>query len=138
MLGWFSYFWIAHKTGSIIWRLVILSARLLSILRLSTILLKNVLNVSASSSLFVIVLLLLLLLLLLLSSLLLLLLLFNVLNSLWKMFYYHEQFCCLSFQNSLSYFYAKCSGRDFFAYYRDFSFCSFCHLNIRFEVFTFS
>ena len=70
MLGWFSYFWIAQKTGSVILGLVILSPRLLSMLRLGTILLKNVLNVSASSTLFVIV----------------LLLSFNVMHSLWKAF----------------------------------------------------
>ena len=58
MLGCFPCFWIAQKTGSVILGLVILSPRLLSMLRLGTILLKNVLNVSASSKLLVIVLLL--------------------------------------------------------------------------------
>ena len=66
----FFHFWIAQKTGSVIWELVILSLGLLSMLRLGTILLKNVLNVSASSSLFLIV----------------LLLSFNVMHSLWKAF----------------------------------------------------
>ena len=70
MLGCFSHFWIAQKTGSVILGLVILSPRLLSMLRLGTILLKNVLNVSASSTLFVIF----------------LLLSFNVMHSLWKAF----------------------------------------------------
>ena len=42
----FSYFWIAQKTGSVILGLVILSPRLLSMLRLGMILLKNVLSVS--------------------------------------------------------------------------------------------
>ena len=58
MFGRFSYFSIAQKTGSVILGLFILSPRLLSMLRLGTILLKNVLNISASSTLFVIVLLL--------------------------------------------------------------------------------
>ena len=81
--------------------LVILSPRLLSMTRLGTILLKNVLNVSASSSLFVII----------------LLLSFNVMNSLWKVFsdkrgpivfqIFLLSVFCLSFRNSLSYFYAK-------------------------------
>ena len=62
---------------------------------------KNVLNVSASSSLFVII----------------LLLSFNVMNSLWKVFsdkrgpivfqIFLLSVFCLSFRNSLSYFYAK-------------------------------
>ena len=76
MLGCFSYFWITQKTGSVILVLVVLSPRLLSMLRLGTILLKNVLNVSANvlnvSALFVIV----------------LLLFFNVMHSLWKVFTY--------------------------------------------------
>ena len=55
MLGLFSYFWVAQKTGSVILGLFILSPRLLSMLRLGTILLKNALNVSAGSTLFVIV-----------------------------------------------------------------------------------
>ena len=83
MLGWFSYFWIAQKTGSIILGLVILSPRLLSMLRLGTILLKNVLNVSASSTLFAIV----------------LLFPFNVMDSLWKVFY--EKRGLTVFQNFL-------------------------------------
>ena len=70
MLGYFSCFWIAQKTGSVILGLVILSSRLLSMLQLSTVLLKNILNVSASSTLFVIV----------------LLVSFNVMHSLWKAF----------------------------------------------------
>ena len=56
MLGCFSYFWNAQKTGSVILELVILSPTLLSMLILGTILLKYVLNVSDSSTLFVIVL----------------------------------------------------------------------------------
>ena len=83
MLGCFSYFWIAQKTGSVILGLVILSPRLLSMLRLGTILLKNVLNVSASSTLFVIV----------------LLLSFNVMHSLWKAF--SEKRRLIVFQNFL-------------------------------------
>ena len=83
MLGWFSYFWIAQKTGSIILGLVILSPRLLSMLKLGTVLLKNVLNVSASSILFVIV----------------LLLSFNVIHSLWKSF--SEKRGVIVFQNFL-------------------------------------
>ena len=51
--GCFSYFWIAQKTGSVIFGLVISSPRVLSVLRLVTILLKNILNVAASSTLFV-------------------------------------------------------------------------------------
>ena len=70
MLGCFLYFWIAQKTGSLIFGLVILSPRLWSMLRLGTILLKNVLNAPASFTLFVIVLL---------HS-------FNVMHSLWKVF----------------------------------------------------
>ena len=136
MLGWFSYFLIAQKTGSVMWGLVTSYPRLLSMLRLSTILLKNVLNVSASRSLFVIV----------------LLFSFNVMHSLWKAFSKKRGltvfqnfllpvaiFFCLSFRNSLSYiFYAKYSRRDFFVYCRDFSLRSFFHVNICFEVLTFS
>ena len=81
MLGCFSYCWIAQKTGSLILGLVILSPRLLSMLRLGTNLLKNVLNVSASSALFVIVLL---------HS-------FNVMDSLWKAF--SEKRGLIVFQN---------------------------------------
>ena len=51
--GCLSYFWIAQKTGSVIFGLVISSPRVLSVLRLVTILLKNILNVAASSTLFV-------------------------------------------------------------------------------------
>ena len=57
MLGWFSYSLIAQKTGLVICGSVILSPRLFFKLRFGRILLKTVLNVSASSSLFVIVLL---------------------------------------------------------------------------------
>ena len=81
MLGCFSYFWIAQKTGSVILELVILSRRLLSTLRLGTILLKNLLNVSASCTLFVIV----------------LLLSFNVMHSLGKA--YSEERGLIVFQN---------------------------------------
>ena len=70
MVGCFLYSWIAQKTGSVILGLALLSARLLSMFRLGTILLKNVLNVSAISALFVIV----------------LLLYFNVIHSPWKAF----------------------------------------------------
>ena len=90
--------------------LVILSPRLLSMTRLGTILLKNVLNVSASSSLFVII----------------LLLSFNVMNSLWKVFsdkrgpivfqIFLLSVFCLSFRNSLSYFYAKYPHDIFLSY----------------------
>ena len=113
----------------------IVSPRLLPMLKLGTILLKNVLNVSASSSLFVTV----------------LLLYLNVMHSLWKTFSdkrgptvlkhfcYQWKFCCLSFRKSLSYFLAKYSRidyRDF--YYRDFSLRSFFYINICFEVLSFS
>ena len=108
--------------------------KIILMLRLGTILLKNVLNVSATSSLFVIV----------------LLLFFDVVHSLWKVFSTKRglivfqnflslvaillfKFC----SNSLSYFYAKNSRRDFFVYYRDFSLHSFFHVNICFEVLTF-
>ena len=104
--------------------MVILSPRLLSMLRFGTILLKNVLNVSSSSSLFVIV----------------LLLSFNVMHSLWKAFSEKRELivfqtfllsvAILSFRNSLSYFYAKYSHRDFFVYYRDFLLRSFFRVNI--------
>ena len=90
--------------------LVIFSPRLLSMTRLGTILLKNVLNVSASSSLFVII----------------LLLSFNVMNSLWKVFsdkrgpivfqIFLLSVFCLSFRNSLSYFYAKYPHDIFLSY----------------------
>ena len=51
MLRCLSYFWIAQKTVSVILGLVILPPRLLSLLRMGTILLKNVFNVSAPSAL---------------------------------------------------------------------------------------
>ena len=84
ILGCFSYFCIAQKTGSVVLGLIILSLRLLSMLRLGTILLKNVLNVSARSTLFVIV----------------LLLSFNVMDSLWKAF--SEKRPLIVFQSFLS------------------------------------
>ena len=94
----------------IILGLVILSPRLLSMSRLGMILLKNVLNVLASSSLFVSI----------------LLLSFNVMNSLWKVFsdkrgpivfqIFLLSAFCLSFRNSLSYFYAKYSHDIFLSF----------------------
>ena len=114
MLWWFSYFLIVEKSVSAILELVTLSSRLLSKLRLGTISLKSILNVSASSSLFIIF----------------LLLSFNVMYSLWKFFLekigllFLQNFLLsvttlfLSFRNSLFYFYAKYSRRDFLVYSR--------------------
>ena len=58
ILGCFSYFFVAFKTGSEVLRLYEISTKLLFILRFLVMLLKKVLKVSASSWLFVIVLLL--------------------------------------------------------------------------------
>ena len=58
ILGWFSYFFIAFKTGSELLRFFVISAKLLSTRRFWVMLLKKVLKVWASFGLFVIVLLL--------------------------------------------------------------------------------
>ena len=58
ILGCFSYFFVAFKTGSEVLRFYEISTKLLFILRFLVMLLKKVLKVSASSWLFVIVLLL--------------------------------------------------------------------------------
>ena len=68
VLGWSSNFLIALKTGSVMSELAILLARVSSISKFSTILLKCLLKVSASSSLLLII----------------LLLLFKIMDSLWK------------------------------------------------------
>ena len=57
IFGWFSYFLIALKTGTVMSELAILLARVSPNSKLSTSLLKCLLNVSASSSLLLIVLL---------------------------------------------------------------------------------
>ena len=58
ILGWFSYFFIAFKTGSELLRFFVISTKLLSTWIFWVMLLKNVLKVWASFGLFVIVLLL--------------------------------------------------------------------------------
>ena len=83
ILGWYSYFAIALKTGSVMYELVILLARIWSISKLSTSLLKCSLKISASFSL----------------SLLVLLFLFKIADSLWKAF--SEKRGLIVFQNFL-------------------------------------
>ena len=83
ILGWSSYFLIALKTGSVMPQLAILLARVLSISKFSTILLKYLLKIYDSSSLLLTI----------------LLLLFKIMDSLWKTF--SEKIGLTVFQNFL-------------------------------------
>ena len=83
ILGWYSYFLIALKIGSVISEFTIFLARVLSISKLSTSLMKCLLKISASSSLLLRV----------------LLLSFKIKVSLWKVF--SEERGWTAFQNFL-------------------------------------
>ena len=116
MLGWLAYFSIALKTGSALFVWLVISLKLLSMLRFFTMVLKKLLNVSA----------------IFLLSVMVLPCSFSIIDSLRKVFSENRthcfpkfsiinfQFCCLAAHSNLFSFRAASSRKCFFAYYKDF------------------